>query len=113
MVKCRPPDNRDPEAPEIATCFPFLEAQIEAVNPDVIITLGRIATKSLLGTTKALGKLRGNFHDRRGIPVMPTYHPSFLLRNEGDRRWKADAWADLKMVMAELGIQVPDSGNKP
>lgn len=112
VVKCRPPDNRDPDGLEIATCFPFLEAQIEAVNPDVIITLGRIATKSLLGTTRALGTLRGSFHDRRGIPVMPTYHPSFLLRQEPDRQPKAQAWADLKKVMELLGLPIPGSGDK-
>lgn len=112
VVKCRPPKNRDPEGPEIATCFPFLEAQIEAVNPDVIITLGRIATKSLLGTTRTLGTLRGSFHDRRGIPVMPTYHPSFLLRQEPDRQPKAQAWADLKKVMELLELPIPGSGDK-
>jgi len=111
VVKCRPPMNRDPEPREIATCFPFLEAQIAAVKPEVIVALGRIAAMALLGTKDPTMKLRGMFHDRNGIPVMPTYHPSFLLRNEGDRKWKAEAWSDLKMVMARLGLDVPATGN--
>lgn len=111
VVKCRPPMNRDPEPQEIATCFPFLEAQIEAIKPEVIVALGRIAATTLLGTKDPITKLRGMFHDRNGMPVMPTYHPSFLLRNEGDRRWKAEAWSDLRMVMTRLGMAVPDMGS--
>jgi uracil-DNA glycosylase family 4 len=113
VVKCRPPQNRNPKSDEIETCFPFLEAQVQAIAPEVIVALGRVAASTLLETNAPMGKLRGKFQSWKGIPVMPTYHPSFLLRNEGDRRWKADAWSDLKMVMAELGIPVPDSGNKP
>jgi uracil-DNA glycosylase family 4 len=112
VVKCRPPDNRDPSRSEIDTCFPFLEAQIAAIAPEVIVALGRVAAANLLETSHAIGKLRGRFHDRQGTPVMPTYHPSFLLRNEGDRRWKAEAWADLRTVMALLDIAVPDSGSR-
>jgi uracil-DNA glycosylase len=111
VVKCRPPMNRNPEPREIATCFPFLEAQIAAVKPEVIVALGRIAAMTFLGTKDPIMKLRGIFHDRNGIPVMPTYHPSFLLRNEGDRRWKAEAWSDLGKVMARLGMAVPDIGS--
>lgn len=111
VVKCRPPMNRDPEPQEIATCFPFLEAQIAAVGPEVIVALGRIAAMTLLSTKDPIMKLRGTFHDRHGIPVMPTYHPSFLLRNEDDRRWKAEAWSDLKKVMSRLDVAVPDSGS--
>jgi DNA polymerase len=111
VVKCRPPRNRDPKEDEIIACLPFLEAQIQAVSPGVIVTLGRVPTAALLNTKAPIGKLRGRFHMRDGIPVMPTYHPSFLLRNEDDRRWKAQAWADLKMVMAELGIPVPEAGS--
>jgi DNA polymerase len=112
VVKCRPPKNRDPEAGEIEICLPFLKAQIRAVQPDVIVTLGRTATAALLRTTEPMGSLRGQFHDYDGIPVMPTYHPSFLLHNENDRSWKAKVWSDLKQVMAFLGITVPRSGVK-
>ena len=112
IVKCRPPDNRDPNRGEIDTCFPFLEAQIGAIAPEAIVALGRVAAANLLETSDPIGKLRGRFHDRMGTPVMPTYHPSFLLRNEGDRRWKAEAWADLRKVMALLEIAVPDSGSR-
>jgi uracil-DNA glycosylase len=112
IVKCRPPDNRDPNRVEIDTCFPFLQAQILSVAPEVIVALGRVAAANLLNTNQPIGKLRGRFHDRQGTPVMPTYHPSFLLRNEGDRRWKAEAWADLRKVMALLDIAVPDAGSR-
>jgi uracil-DNA glycosylase family 4 len=112
VVKCRPPGNRDPEPVEVATCLPFLEAQIQAVNPEVIVTLGRIAASALLGRHESLGKIRGEFHYWKGIPVMPTYHPSYLLRQEPDRHPKAEAWADLKKVMALLGLPVPGSGVK-
>jgi DNA polymerase len=113
VVKCRPPGNRNPNDEEIFCCLQFLEAQIGAVNPEVIVTLGRIAANSLLKTTDRLGTIRGHFHTWRGIPVMPTYHPSFLLRQEPDRLPKAQAWADLKMVLAQLGLSVPGSGDKP
>ncbi len=112
IVKCRPPRNREPHPVEVATCFPFLEAQIEAVRPEAIVAFGKVAAGSLLGTADPIGRLRGGFHDRKGIPVMPTYHPSFLLRNENDRRWKAEAWADLKQVMGLLGMPIPESGTK-
>lgn len=112
VVKCRPPGNRDPEAEEVATCFPFLKAQIQAVNPEALITLGRIAASTLLGRRERLGKIRGEFHYWQEIPVMPTYHPSYLLRQEPDRRAKAQAWDDLKMVMSLLRLPVPGSGVK-
>jgi uracil-DNA glycosylase len=112
VVKCRPPGNRDPETLEISTCMPFLDAQISAIAPAVIVALGRIAAHALLGTKESLTKLRGRFHQRNGIPVMPTYHPSYLLREEKDRRYKAEAWADLKQVMALLSLPVSTSGDK-
>jgi len=113
VVKCRPPGNRDPERTEIRTCLPFLEAQIEAVSPEIIVTLGRIAGGTLLATTTPVSELRGKFHDRKGIPVMPTYHPSYLLRMEPDRRPKAEAWADLKQVMSQLGRARARTGDEP
>jgi len=110
MVKCRPPRNRNPNGLEIETCFPFLEAQIESIGPRIIVSLGKVATGRLLETNDPISKLRGKLHDRNGIPVMPTYHPSFLLRNESDRRWKAETWSDLKQVMARLEIPIPEAG---
>ena len=112
VVKCRPPGNRDPEPHEKDACVPFLEAQIEAVKPEVIVTLGRIAANTLLNTKEPLGKIRGMFHYWKNIPVMPTYHPSYLLRQEPDRRHKGESWADLKQVMALLGLPVPGSGDQ-
>ena len=80
VVKCRPPDNRTPEPDEIATCSPFLVRQIEAIAPDVIVALGAPAAKTLLGTRVGITALRGKFGSFRGIPVMPTFHPAYLLR---------------------------------
>jgi uracil-DNA glycosylase len=102
IVKSRPPGNRDPEPEEIAACLPFLEAQIKEISPEVIVALGRISAHTLLNTTEPISVLRGNFRQRGDIAVMPTYHPAFLLR--GERQRKAEAWSDLKMVMARLGI---------
>jgi DNA polymerase len=94
VVKCRPPNNRDPEPDEIATCSPFLFAQVEIVRPRVIVTLGAPATKLLLSTREGITKLRGNWQSFRGIPVMPTFHPAFLLRAY-TRENRAKVWADL------------------
>jgi DNA polymerase len=107
IVACRPPGNRNPQPDEVAACKPFLEARIAAVRPRIIVALGRPAANTLLGTDAPISTLRGRFHDRNGIKVMPTFHPAYLLR-EPDR--KRDAWADLKLVMAELarlGIEPP------
>jgi len=112
VVKCRPPNNRDPETIEIGTCLPFLQEQIKAVAPEVIVTLGRIAARAILGNEGPLSGVRGKFHYRDGIPVMPTYHPSYLLRQESDRRYKAEAWADLKLVMARMVQPISNSGGK-
>jgi DNA polymerase len=102
IVKCRPPGNRDPEQDEIDTCLPFLKSQIRAIQPDVIVTLGRIAAKTLLNTNDPLNVIRGRIYDVEGIPLIPTYHPSFLLRQESDKRFKAMAWEDLQKAMALL-----------
>ena len=80
VVKCRPPGNRDPEPDEVATCSPFLVRQIEAIRPHVIVTLGSPAVRTLLRTREGITQLRGTWHSFRGIPVMPTYHPAYLLR---------------------------------
>lgn len=112
IVKCRPPKNRNPRPDEIAACFPFLQRQIRVIAPDVIVALGRVAAGTLLGTAESMAKLRGRFHDYEGIRVMPTYHPSFLLRKEDDRRWKGEAWSDLKQVMALLDLRLRGSGDR-
>ena len=101
VVKCRPPDNRDPKPDEIATCSPFLVEQIEAIRPRVIVTLGSPATKTLLNTKVGITKLRGTWQSYRGIPVMPTFHPAYLLRaytQENRRR----VWDDLKAARARM-----------
>jgi DNA polymerase len=99
IVKCRPPDNREPFNDEVASCIGFIKRQIALINPKVIITLGGTATTKLLNSPQRITQLRGRWQMYNGIKVMPTYHPSYLLRTESA---KADAWKDLKMVMAEL-----------
>lgn len=104
ILKCRPPENRDPRPEEIAECLPYLHQQIEQVAPRIILAFGRVAAQSLLGTEATLGKLRGETHrfGPRQIPVIVTYHPAYLLRMPGDKR---KAWEDLKLarrVFAEL-----------
>jgi uracil-DNA glycosylase len=107
IVMCRPPGNRNPEPEEVAACKPFLDARIGSIAPRIIVALGRPAANTLLGRDAPISTLRGKFHDRNGVRVMPTFHPAYLLR-EPDR--KRDTWADLKLVMAELqrlGITPP------
>jgi DNA polymerase len=101
IVKCRPPNNRDPEKDEIETCFPFLARQIEAIGPTVIVALGSPAAKTLLGTRTGITRLRGEWHDFNGIPVMPTFHPAYLLRayTKENRR---KVWEDLKAARARI-----------
>jgi uracil-DNA glycosylase len=99
VVKCRPPGNREPEADEVGACLPFLKRQIEAIRPRVIITLGRVATQALLGTQAPLTRLRGNWQRYRQIPVMPTFHPSYLLRFPKERH---KTWEDMQQVMEHL-----------
>lgn len=107
ILCCRPPGNRNPQPDEVAACKPFLEARIAAVAPRIIVALGRPAANTLLGCDAPISALRGTFHDRNGVAVMPTFHPAYLLRDPSKKR---EAWADLKLVMAELsrlGIQPP------
>jgi DNA polymerase len=103
VVKCRPPNNRNPEADEIASCMPFLQRQVDLVAPRVIVALGTFAAQTLLGVRTPITRLRGVWHDYRGIKVMPTFHPAYLLRTPGDKRL---VWADIKLVMAELGLPI-------
>jgi uracil-DNA glycosylase family 4 len=99
VVKCRPPGNRDPEADEIEQCLPFLLAQIEAIKPRVIVTLGRPSTQAVLGTQAPLTRLRGQWHTYGNIKVMPTFHPSYLLRFPRERH---KTWEDMQLVMEYL-----------
>jgi uracil-DNA glycosylase len=112
VVKCRPPGNRDPQPVEIRTCRPFLDAQIDAIAPEVIVALGRVAACTLLEAVDSISKLRGRVHERQGIPIIPTYHPSFLLREDSGKRFKAEAWADLKMAMGLLGLSAGITGDR-
>jgi DNA polymerase len=103
IVKCRPPGNRVPAPDEVATCTPYLERQLEIVRPKVIVTLGLPAAKYMLKTSSSMGRLRGQWQDWRGIRLMPTYHPSFLLRSPTYENRSA-VWSDLQKVMAEVGL---------
>ncbi len=103
IVKCRPPGNRNPETDEIATCFPFLERQIAAIQPDFIGALGAVAAQTLLNKAEPISKLRGRFHHYKGINVIATYHPAYLLRNPEKKR---DVWKDMKMLMKEYPYEV-------
>lgn len=101
VVKCRPPENRQPQPDEVATCAPFLVRQLEVVNPKVIVCLGATAAQTLLETTTGISKFRGQWQDFRGKKLMATYHPAYLLRNPPA---KSEVWKDLQRVMAELGL---------
>jgi DNA polymerase len=98
VVKCRPPQNRDPEPDEVASCEGYLARQIEIIGPDVICTLGRFAAQCLLETSEPLGRLRGKVGTYAGIKLIPTYHPAALLRNP---QWKRPAWDDLRRLRKE------------
>ena len=95
VVKCRPPKNRDPEPDEIEACRGFLEKQVRIVKPKVIITLGRVAAQCLLKTDAPISQLRGMWMEFLGVPVMPTFHPSYILRNPSGKR---ELWDDIKKV---------------
>jgi DNA polymerase len=105
-LKCRPPGNRTPQPDEIAHCKGYLERQLELVRPRFICALGRPAAQTLLNTGASLGQLRGRFHDYRGIPVMVTYHPAYLLPHRHPEM-KKDVWADMKTLMARMGRPIP------
>ena len=114
VLKCRPPGNRDPSADEILACSPYLCEQLTIIQPEVLVALGAPAAKTLLSTAASIGKLRGRFHEYYpsgtegvgpAIPVMPTYHPAYLLRNPAEKR---KTWEDIQMVMDRLGLTPPD-----
>jgi DNA polymerase len=107
VIKCRPPGNRNPEPDEVAKCEPFLKQQLGAIRPRMIVALGKFAAQCLLRDDTPISRLRGNFRTYEGIPLMPTFHPAYLLR---DPSKKKEAWADLKEVNAalrRLGIEPP------
>lgn len=99
IVKCRPPDNRNPEQDEIEACEPFLKKQLQAINPAVIVALGNVAVKTLLKTDKGITALRGNWQTYEGIALMPTFHPAYLLRNPKDKKL---VWEDIQKVMERM-----------
>lgn len=98
ILKCRPPGNRNPEPTEIASCEPILRRQIELIRPVILCTLGSFAARTLLGVSTGITRLRGQLHDYRGIPVVPTYHPAALLRNPS---WKRPTWEDVQLLRKE------------
>jgi DNA polymerase len=99
VIKCRPPGNRNPEPDEILSCQPFLEQQILAIRPKVVVALGKFAGQWLLKTAEPISRLRGRLGSYHGIPVMPTYHPAYLLRNPDAKK---DVWEDMKVVLGLL-----------
>ena len=114
VVKCRPPGNRDPEPDEIAICSPFLLRQLQSINPEVIVALGKLATNTLLGLKEPIPKLRGKFRDFNGVPLMPTFHPSYLLHKQGDGSMESfwDVWDDMTQVLRLLKMPVPEKNRK-
>lgn len=110
IVKCRPPDNRNPTPEEMQACLPWLQKQIEVLQPKVIVCLGAVAVKGLLATRVGISRLRGHWTQYEGIPVMPTYHPAYLLRYNAAKR---DTWEDLKKVLRKLGRPVPRKKSQP
>jgi DNA polymerase len=107
ILKCRPPHNRDPSDEEVERCLPYLKRQIELVNPEVILCVGRIAAQRLLGTDVPIGRLRGRVHWLDGRRVVVTYHPAYLLRSPGEKR---KSWEDLKLALNVLA-EVRRDGN--
>jgi len=104
VVKCRPPNNRNPELDEIAACEPFLRRQIALVRPKVIVALGKFAAQVLLRSRVPISKLRGVWSAYDGVPVMPTFHPAYLLRTPSDKKL---VWEDVKQVLERLGLPIP------
>lgn len=101
VIKCRPPENRNPEPDELEACRPYILKQIGIIRPKVVVTLGRFAIQSLTGKAYSISTIRGEWQDFEGTKIMPTYHPAYLLRNPSAKK---EVWADMKKVMTELGI---------
>jgi DNA polymerase len=101
VIKCRPPENRNPEPDELDACRPWIERQVDIIRPEVIVTLGRFALQSLLQRQVPISSVRGEWQQYRDIPLMPTYHPAYLLRNPAAKK---EVWNDMKKVMSHLAI---------
>ena len=110
VIKCRPPENRNPEPDEVEQCEPFLFRQIDTIRPKVIVALGTFAAKSLLKSTDSISRLRGRVYDYRGAKLVPTFHPAFLLRNPSCRR---EVWEDMKKVRALLNGEAGPPARQP
>jgi uracil-DNA glycosylase len=108
VIKCRPPDNRNPEPDEVAACEPFLMRQIDLVRPRAIVALGSFAVQALLKVKTPISRLRGNWQEVRGVKLMPTFHPAYLLRSPGEKRL---VWQDIQEVMKLLGLEIPARGS--
>lgn len=102
VVKCRPPENRNPEPDELDACRPYIRRQVEIIQPKVIVTLGKFALQSLTEKSYGITSTRGQWLEYNGVKVMPTYHPAYLLRTPSAKK---DVWSDMKQVMTELGIE--------
>jgi uracil-DNA glycosylase len=104
VLKCRPPENRVPLPDEVTNCIPYLQAQIDAIQPKVIVALGATAVRSLLDVQIGISKMRGNWYTYHGVPIMPTFHPAYLLRNPAAKK---EVWQDMQTVLVKLGREVP------
>lgn len=110
IVKCRPPGNRDPQDDEAAACLPFLKRQLALIKPEIIVLLGRVAARHLLGITAPISSYRGSWRRWEGVDVLPTFHPAYLLRNPQAKR---DAWEDLKQLLVRLSSCSPGGKGSP
>jgi uracil-DNA glycosylase len=108
VLKCRPPANRNPHKDEIATCSPFLQQQLQIIKPEVIVALGTFAAQTLLDSKEPISRMRGQFHSWHGIPLMPTFHPSFLLHNKENKQHYWDVWSDMEQVLRKLKLPIPE-----
>jgi DNA polymerase len=104
VLKCRPPENRNPTPAETENCRPFFERQLEILNPEYIVCVGTVPAQALLQTTDSVGKLRGRFHRYKDATVLVTYHPSYLLRNPSAKKY---VWDDMQMLLKEMGLPIP------
>jgi DNA polymerase len=112
LLKCRPPSNRHPHKDEIEQCGPFLAQQVRVIGPELIVALGTSAAQTLLQSREPISQLRGQFHSYHGIPVMPTFHPSFLLHHKDNKQHYWDVWNDMVLVLGRLGLPVPEKKRK-
>lgn len=109
VLKCRPPDNRNPLPPEVDNCRQYFERQFEILRPEYIVCVGTVPAQALLETTESVGKMRGRLHEYRGSQVLVTYHPSYLLRNPAAKKY---VWEDMQMLLKEMGLPIPGARNQ-